>query len=91
VVGPPPGVTQPASGVAEAHSTAEPLTAPLLQGVRGSPAPRKPTVGRPRESGGPCSHGEVHLTSHLRRPAGSCELAPLEGSLALTSSSWRLR
>ena len=46
MVGPPPGDTQPASGVAEAHSTAEPLTAPLLRGVRGSPAPRKPTVQR---------------------------------------------
>jgi hypothetical protein len=55
---------------AEARSTAGPLTAPLLRGVRGSPAPRKPTVGRPRESGGPCSHDEVLLTSHLQRSAG---------------------
>jgi hypothetical protein len=46
VVGSPPGDTQPASGIAEAHSTAGPLTAPLLRGVRGSPAPRKPTVER---------------------------------------------
>jgi hypothetical protein len=48
-------------------------------------------LGGPENQVGPCSHDEFLLTSHLQRPAGSKALAPLDGSLALTSSPRPLR
>jgi hypothetical protein len=81
VVGPRLGLTLPLQASRGSLNGGAPH-GPAPSSVRGSPAPRKPTVGRPRESGGPCSHDEVLLTSHLQRSAGLA-------SSRRSSGAWR--